>query len=346
VFRRTATALGRAGVRESDLNGIVDFSLWWVILHHAYQRWFADPAYLAREWARIEALVEAIASRCDGDGLLVPDPDAWVFIAWALEGELDLEQTIVPLQLLWHWALRAGAALAERRGERAVAGRWRGRADALGALLRERAWDEDARGWRLHAETAGATSRHANVLAVLADVASPEQHDALRAGLLDRSAAPMTNPQWMAFELTALARLGLAGELPERIAGYWGGMLDRGATTFWEEFDPASPEDDHAMYERPFGKSLCHAWSSGPAALLPGEVLGVRPLADGWERFVVEPTLGPLTWGSVVVPTPHGDITVEVEDERVFVSAPPGTTGSVLGRRVVGGEAVTVELPG
>ena len=79
------------------------------------------------------------------------------------------------------------------------------------------------------------------------------------------------------------------------------------------------------MYGRPFGKSLCHAWSSGPAALLPDAVLGLRPLADGWRRFVVEPHLGDLEWAEARVPAPDGDIVVAVRDGVLTVEVPPGT---------------------
>lgn len=57
-----------------------------------------------------------------------------------------------------------------------------------------------------------------------------------------------------------------ARNLVERI---WDGMLDLGATTFWEGFDPSARGSEHwEFYKRPFGKSLCHAWGSAPVFLL------------------------------------------------------------------------------
>lgn len=47
---------------------------------------------------------------------------------------------------------------------------------------------------------------------------------------------------------------------------YWGGMLQKGADTFWEVHIPgdeqASPYKSHLM------NSYCHAWSCTPAYLL------------------------------------------------------------------------------
>jgi hypothetical protein len=46
-------------------------------------------------------------------------------------------------------------------------------------------------------------------------------------------------------------------------------MLDLGATTFWEGFNPAEKGEEHLVfYDRPYAKSLCHAWSSAPVFLL------------------------------------------------------------------------------
>jgi hypothetical protein len=97
------------------------------------------------------------------------------------------------------------------------------------------------------------------------------------------------------------------------------------------------------MYGRPFGKSLCHAWSSSPAALLPQAVLGIRPLADGWTRFAVQPRLGDLEWAEARIPAPQGDIVVRADAEGVSVEAPPGAVLVVLDGDQAG--PVSVRLP-
>ncbi|MCQ6513043.1 hypothetical protein NPN18_25070, partial [Vibrio parahaemolyticus] len=40
IIRDTLTALGRP--RHGYINGIADYSLWWVISHGLYQRYFDD----------------------------------------------------------------------------------------------------------------------------------------------------------------------------------------------------------------------------------------------------------------------------------------------------------------
>ena len=85
--------------------------------------------------------------------------------------------------------------------------------------------------------------------------------------------------------------------------------LNLGATSFWEEYNPAKKGTEHlAMYGRKFGKSLCHAWGASPIYLLGKYYLGVSPTAPGYETYTVQPQLGGLQWMQGKVPTPNGDI--------------------------------------
>jgi len=48
--------------------------------------------------------------------------------------------------------------------------------------------------------------------------------------------------------------------------GYWGGMVDQGADTFWELYNPQNP--DESPYGGTIVNSYCHAWSCAPAYFL------------------------------------------------------------------------------
>jgi hypothetical protein len=129
------------------------------------------------------------------------------------------------------------------------------------------------------------------------------------------------------FEVMALAQLGNTNYMLNRVKNYWGGMLAKGATTFWEAYNVTeSNKKQYAFYGRPYGKSLCHAWSAGPAAFLPSELFGLKPVEDGWKRFSLNPNLGYLEWASVCVPTKYGNIVVDIENANIQISIPSGTT--------------------
>ena len=103
---------------------------------------------------------------------------------------------------------------------------------------------------------------------------------------------PQTGTPFMAsLEIFALHRGGKSAEAIERIRRTWGGMLKRDATTFFEAFNEKSTEAEMlSFYGRPYAMSLCHAWSSGPAALLPLLAFGCEPISDGWATYHVAAT--------------------------------------------------------
>jgi len=113
---------------------------------------------------------------------------------------------------------------------------------------------------------------------------------------------------------------------------YWGGMLDDGATSFWEAWDPAWAGDDpHAKLEADdkvgYNASLSHGWSSGPAAWLLEEILGVKP---GYKSIYICPELAGLNWVKGAVTTPQGPIRVEASATRILVVVPDGVRSSIV----------------
>lgn len=68
--------------------------------------------------------------------------------------------------------------------------------------------------------------------------------------------------------------LFISGHYERAIAllkSYWGKMIDLGADTFWEAFDPDQP--DYSPYGSPIISSYCHAWSCTPIYLINKYVL-------------------------------------------------------------------------
>ena len=339
IVRRTLTALGRAGISEKDINGIVDYSMWWIISEDLYQLYFADHEHLSREWPRVKKCLEHLRDRCDRDGLLRPKPDTWLFIDW-----VDVEK-LTALQILWWWTQISGAALAERMREPACAKHWRERAESLAGVLYSKAWDYEVGAWRAHPDKPSEISRHANLLAVISGL-PPSTHGAgIRNVLLGSDLTAVGTPYMKGFECMALNRLQETGKVLSVLRSYWGGMLDHGATTFWEAYDPEQKDESkYSFYGRPFAKSLCHAWSTGPAALLPSVVMGIRPTADGWKHFTVAPDLSGLEWACSTVPTPYGDIQVNIDLQNVSIHVPAGTTLEFRQRSYHGPVQVTENL--
>ncbi len=107
------------------------------------------------------------------------------------------------------------------------------------------------------------------------------------------------------FLLDALTKLGHAPEALQCVRRWWGPMLDSGTPTLWE----------NGVYNQGkagFGgsASLCHGFSSAPAAFLQTSVLGIAPSAPGFSEFVFRPECPEVRFAHGMVPTPHGTIRV------------------------------------
>ncbi len=129
------------------------------------------------------------------------------------------------------------------------------------------------------------------------------------------------------------------------IRRYWGEMLQRGATTFWDTFSLSWP----AGVVPGRNTSLCHGWAAGPTYCLGARVLGVRPVEPGFKRFIVEPRPGGLDWAGGDVPTPNGPIAARWEAhqaEFLLHLAVPAGTQATLSLPTMGAAAVEVELDG
>ena len=89
---------------------------------------------------------------------------------------------------------------------------------------------------------------------------------ALLERLVGSSAEQMVTPYMYHNYVDALFALGQNEKALCVLEEYWGGMLDQGADTFWELYNPQNPE------ESPYGgtvvNSYCHAWSCAPAYFL------------------------------------------------------------------------------
>jgi hypothetical protein len=143
--------------------------------------------------------------------------------------------------------------------------------------------------------------------------------------LLNPDALKITTPYMRFYELEALCMLGEHTHVLQEIRDYWGGMLNLGATSFWEKYNPDETGAEHlAMYGRPYGKSLCHAWGASPVYLFGKYYLGVQPETEGYKTFGIRPILGNLQWIDGTVPVPNGEIKVYMDQKQIKVSASQG----------------------
>jgi alpha-L-rhamnosidase len=331
LVRRSLVGLGRAGIAQTDINGIVDYSLWWLIAQDQYQLYYGDRDHLDREWPRIQEVLHILNSRTDSNGFLEVSSEDWVFIDWVNQPKWTA------VQVMWWWAQRSAIQLAQRMQDMEMVRFWEASSNTLSKNLHAAAWNTERRAWLSSPDATLVFTRHPNFLAVVSGLTKPKDAQGIRTLLEDPNVATVGTPYMAGFEMMSLSKLGNIDYTLEKISEYWGGMIARGATSFWEAYDAnQNGPEQYAYYGRPYAKSLSHAWSAGPAAILPSQILGIRPLEDGWKRIAVSPNLGSLKWVHTAVPLPTGLLKVDVEKRRITVEVPQGVTVELYGEDIKG----------
>ena len=331
LVRRSMVALGRAGIQDQDINGIIDYSVWWVIAQDLYQLYYSDSLHLKLEWDRIKETLNTLSSRCNSEGFLMPTKDNWLFIDWVRQDKWTA------LQILWWWAQNSTVNLAQRVGDTETASYWQDSSSKLKRELKKAVWNNSKQVWLSKNDPTSGITRHPNFLSIISGITPAENYGSIRNLLVDKNIAPVGTPYMAGFEVMALSQLGNPDYMLNHVKEYWGGMLEKGATTFWEAYNAEETYNEQfSFYRRPYGKSLCHAWSAGPAAFLPSELFGLKPLKDGWKHFSLNPNLGYLDWASVCLPTKYGNIIVDIEKDNIAISIPSGTTLEWKGNSIEG----------
>ena len=126
---------------------------------------------------------------------------------------------------------------------------------------------------------------------------------------------------FMAYYILKADALSGGTNMLSLIKEYYGGMLQKGATTFWEDFDITWIENTNAINRFPkanerdihgdFGKfcyqnfrhSLCHGWSAGVLAFVVENILGIK--LENNKIVDIKPNLMGLT--DITAKIPVGD---------------------------------------
>ncbi|MBQ6066890.1 MAG: hypothetical protein IJK89_08705 [Clostridia bacterium] len=318
VTERTIFALLGKPPYKLHVNTINDYSAYVIVSVWEHYEATGRLDFIRTVWPNVKALYAFIASRLDENGYVVRRNGDWIFVDW---GVLDKDGPHCFEQILLWQTHRAMAKLAALLGEPDA---YTDRAEALRARVLADFWDAE-KGAFIDSFTSGRrfVTRQTNVFAVLYDfVEGGQKQSVIDNALLNPDLPAITTPYFKLYELLALCRIGKIETAQDYIASYWGGMLKEGATSVWEAYDPAQSGAAHyAMYGSPYGKSLCHAWGSGPILLLCRYVAGVYPTAPGGRTFRVAPNPGKYKAFQATVPVGEGFVYLDYNAPTVTVRA-------------------------
>ncbi|MCF0075145.1 alpha-L-rhamnosidase [Dyadobacter sp. CY261] len=304
------------------MNGISAYSMWWVLIHRDLYKNQGDLEYLRKQQKYLVGLLDQLLERTKDNKEAL---DGTRFLDWP--SSENPQGIHAGLQAMMIMTFEAGAELCQILDEPAQATRCRAMATQMKMYVPE------ANG-----------SKQAVALMALAGLIPAEKANAEVIGVGECERFSTFYGYYM---LQAKAKAKDYTGALNCIRNYWGGMLDMGATTFWEDFDlawtanaapidelvPDGKDDIHgdfgAYCYKKLRHSLCHGWASGPTSWLSEHVLGVSIVEPGCKVIRIQPNLGDLQWVEGTYPTPLGVVKIRHEKQangsvKSTIDAPKG----------------------
>ena len=302
---------------SDSMNGISAYNLWWLLCHYEWYMGTGDYDYLKEQKDYIQALLTRYMTYIDENGAeILPEGR---FFDWPTNDLQDEKHC--GLQGLLRLALLRGGDIMKVLGETETAAECYIAAD------------------KLLAHKPVPTAKQPAALLAIGGISDPKE-------MFDKVIGPGGAAGLSTFlgyyTLCACAEAGEYEAALDIIRGYWGKMIEMGATTFWEDFnidwlDNAAPIDEPVPegmkdIHGDFGAfcyvklrhSLCHGWASGPAPYLAAHVLGIKVVEPGCKKIKFEPNLAGLEWAKGTYPTPYGDIKIEITKDGASCIVPEG----------------------
>lgn len=180
----------------------------------------------------------------------------WVFFDW--KDGLDKQ---APLQGITIYTLNQTYALAKLLGKESEVAELPAMAKKLKEAARKNLYDKTT--GLFVSGPSKQVSYGGQAWMILSGVASKsEAQRALKALPGVANAVHPGAPYMYHYYVAALIESGLKAEAKEALISYWGGMVKKGADTFWEVYDPA--DELKSPYNFFPVNSYCHAWSCTP----------------------------------------------------------------------------------
>lgn len=321
LLEDTLNHLAEEATPHHIINSIPGYSARWITTLATLYQDSNDVAFVKQQHAHLIEQLRVMDNILDAsDGLPRKEIHTWEFVDWAPELYGSAEPSRVGTALGFLLAYQQAPALLRAAGDDAAAARYEHVAETLRHTLQHTLLQE---GKDNHSATNNlGTTWQLNTLAVLthlqpADDAGIWEH-VLSHVKQDAPADAQISPYFNGYVLDAMSETGHADRALDWLRTFWGGMLQEGATSFWEAYDLRWPKKDAHLSLQADGTSgyyvsLAHGWSTAPTSWLTSYVLGVTATAPGFASVQVRPRLFDLSYARGTVPTPHGAIHISID---------------------------------
>ena len=258
---RVASCLFTDGEAVADDTWGSDYGLMYPVTLAEYIAENHDTEALSDLYGTAVFQLDRALSACGKDGIISKADAEAAFIDW----NPDLDKTAC-LEGVLLYALSYGRVLAAKMGDSERMRRYEEAQRSGRAAARTLFWNEK----NGTASSGGQDSLAARIWLTLGGILTEDE--AKRALLPMRTGGyPLVSPYIHHYYLEALLAAGEPEAAKKHMVSYWGGMIERGADTFWEIWNPDAP--DASPYGGTIVNSYCHAWSCTPSYFLRNKLL-------------------------------------------------------------------------
>ncbi len=321
---------------DQHVNGIPGYSAFWFTGTADYYRHTGSKEFLQHEHTRMLELLSYVDKEFDERNVYANKSNVWLYVDWSPDLNGDTPETRRATTLEFYRAYREAAFMLRELGDTANADKYDKRAAQIKAGAENYLLDASTNTFGPRWET--------NAAAVIGGAAGPEHYEAIWSNVFSQvgnkagTRGLIISPYYNYYVIRAMAEIGHRPEALAWIRQYWGGMLQEGATSFWEAYDPSwYKEDFHSSLQSDnrsgYFVSLAHGWSAGPTAWLMEQVLGIQPTGAGFSTVDIRPDLVDLEWAKGAEPTPKGLLKVDLRKApggtEINLDIPDGVTARV-----------------
>jgi alpha-L-rhamnosidase len=259
VKGRVAANIFVAPTLMADDTYLFDYSLFFVSTLHDYYYSTSDLEALKDLWPTAYRQIELALERLDDHHIVKDSTDWWSFIDWQ-EGLNKQTPSQAVLIYSLKQAIRLGKELNAPETDRLE--------ECLPEIIeatKKYLWDETLQFFISGGDCQ--VSWASQIWMVLAGILTKEENQNLITRLIKENPEVGIATPYMYHHLVEALIVSGEKELAiSEMKAYWGGMIQDGADTFWELYNPQNKE--FSPYGSHLINSYCHAWSCTPTYLI------------------------------------------------------------------------------
>ena len=258
-----------------------------------------------------------------GEKGVIDNPPNYMFVDWLIVDGLPMHHPPMclgqsVLNAFYYGGLKTAIKIFSILGDRVNEEKYSVRAERLYKAFNECFYDEDkqlyfdglndgyvASKWMPENRNKRYFSWHTNSLAALFELAEPQRAKIIMETVLNDMTLINPQPYFMHFVLEAIYKTGLFEKYGIRELKRWNVMTDfeKGLQEGWYDCSD-------------YGFDYSHVWGGTPTYQLPSKLMGFEMIEAGFKKIRLSPRLYGLDYAEIKMPTPYGDIIVNLEKDK------------------------------